>query len=405
MKKIFIACFMAFIMLMLPITSVAQSQNVENNSKIFFVDDEPPKIFMTSEEFNELNQYIEENFNGDLRTRAVDIVNGIINEDLEVDTIVLADALELFGYQPIPQEKLTLDMTRSELDQLLDQYWGVENGVFTTNVFGDLINKIIDLIKGRLGWMYQLFSEGIYLFTEGVRLLIDFIQLPIAIIVAFISIVNQILAIPQLLSTLFKLLFTLQFKEFINTILDFIQEFGQDLADMINAIKQLLNDIQSLVEYLDELQVFIAWLSSEPWKAPILVTGVVKKNMLPLADATITCRGQTTITDSNGEFSFYVNSTPADDSIPPGQWYGMHNCAITVSVNGEVVKESPKLLSYVFSGGEMSWVFLIWKSRSSDNLLYARFNQILQRIHVFISGLQDSLNQGLFRIHPAPLSC
>jgi len=405
MKKIFVAFFMAFIMLMIPVTSVAQTQHIENISKLSALNDDLPKIFITAEERDELNQYIENNFNDDLKDDALGVVNSIINDDLEVDTIALAEALDHYGYHPIPQDKLTVDITESELKQLLEEYWGVVDGVFTRNLFGNLINKIIDLIRGRLGWMYQLFTDGVYLFREGVRLVIDYIQLPIVVIVAFISIINQILAIPQLLSNLVKLLFSLKFSDFINTVLDFVHEFGQDLSDMINAVKQLLNDFVSIKEYLGEIQAFIVWLAGEPWKQPILVTGAVKKNMLPLAGATIICRGQTTKTDSNGEFSFYVNSTPDDDSVPPGQWYGMHNCAITVSENGEILKESPKLLSYAFSGGEINWVFRIWKSRSSSMILHSRVEQVLQKIQLFLSGLHDSFYQKLFKLSGIQRSC
>lgn len=383
----------------MPIASVAQTQNIKNitNNPI---DDDLPKIFITAKEREELNQYIENNFDDDLKNEAINIVNGIISEDLEVDLVALGNALEKYGYQSIPQEKLTFDITRNELDQLLEEYWGIVDGVFTRNLFGDLINKIIELIKDRLGWMYQLFTDGISLFKEGVLLIINFIQLPIPVIVAFIAIVNQILSAPQLLANLIKLLFSLKFSEFINTLLDFLQEFGKDLADMIEAVKQLLNGVAEIVDYLSEIQDFIIWLAGEPWKEPILVTGIVKKNMIPLADATVTCRGQTTVTNSNGEFSFYVNSTPADDSIPPGQWYGMHNCAITISKNGEVLKESPKLLSYAFSQGKINWVFLVWKSRSNNYMSHhSKIEQIQERIQVFMSSLWYSLNHGLFRIY------
>lgn len=392
---------MVFIMLMLPVASVAQTQNIKNIHKIS-ADNDLPKIYITAKEREELNQYIENNFDDELKNKAIDIVNEIISKDLEVNLVALADALELYGYQPIPQEKLTFDITRDELDQLLGEYWGVVDGVFTKNLFGDLINKIIDLIRDRLGWMYQLFTDGISLFKEGVLLIIDFIQLPIAVIVAFIAVVNQILAVPQLLANLIKLLFSLKFSEFINTILDFLHEFGQDLASMIEAVKQLLSGLIELVDYLSEIQAFITWLADEPWKDPILVTGTVKKNMIPLANATITCRGQTTSTDGNGRFSFYVDSTPANDSIPPGQWYGMHNCVITVSKNGEVLKESPKLLSYAFSGGKINWVFLVWKSRSNNHVFHSKIEQILEKIQVFISSLQNTLNHGLFRIYAIP---
>ena len=364
MKKVFIASFMAIIMLMVPIASVAQTQNVEALTEIRTLNTNAPEIVITVEDKVEIDSFIKSHFNIDLQDDAYSIVNTIINPDLQLDPIALADAIIEYGYTPIPEERLTIDMTRSELDQLLEEYWGFVDGAFVTNIFGDLINKIIDIIRGRLGWTYTLFTDGVYLFQEGVRLVTDFIELPIAVIVAFIAVVNQILTIPDLVSNLVSLLLSLEFSQFMDTLLAFIDEMGGNFAELIDSARQLFSDFASLATYLGEIQSFITWLTDEPWKGAILVTGLVKKNLMPLSGATITCRGQTATTDSNGEFSFYVDVVPSDDSLPPNQYYGMHNCAITVSHNGEVLKETRALLSYVFSSGEISWNFNIWKSRS-----------------------------------------
>jgi len=406
MKKIFIAIFLAIIMLMLPVTAVAQTTNLKTISKISIFNEEPPKIFITPEERIELDNYIEQNFDGDLKNDAINIVNGIISPNYEVNTVALAEAISLYFYNPIPEEKLTSDITREELDLLLEEYWGIKDGVFTTNLFGGLISKIVDLIKDRLGWVYELFSQGASLFVDGIHVLLDLFDRSIIVVVAIVAVVNQILAAPQLLSELLNFLFTLEFQEFLNTTISFIQEFGSDLTDMIESIKSFINN-QGLVNYLGEIQTFIDWLGSEPWKAPIHVTGEVLQNFVALSGATIICRGTTSTTNSNGEFDFWVDSTPADDSIPPGQWYGMHNCAITVSKDGKELKRSPDLLSYVFAGGEIQWSFFVWKSRSIESKqgYNPLISSIIQKIQLFISDLYSSLPHGLFKTHIAPVKC
>ena len=100
------------------------------------------------------------------------------------------------------------------------------------------------------------------------------------------------------------------------------------------------------------------WLSDKPWEQPIHIYGKVMKSTTGLSNVTIRCRGITNATDEEGNFSFFVNSTPDDHSIPPDVYYGIHQCIITAESNG-ILKETPVEFSYVFSDGSLYWVFLI----------------------------------------------
>ena len=114
MKRVLIAIFLAAVLFMVPISSVAQTANIETKSQISNLDGNLPTIFMTSEERVQLNQYIEENFDDDSRPDAINLVNEIVgsyNEEYsgyEIDTLALADAINIFGYKPIPEDELNL---------------------------------------------------------------------------------------------------------------------------------------------------------------------------------------------------------------------------------------------------------------------------------------------------------
>lgn len=406
MKRILIAIFLAAVLFMVPITSVAQTANIETKSKISTLDETLPTIFMTSEERVQLNQYIDEKFDDDSRPDAINLVNSIVgsyNEEYsgyEIDTIALADAINIFGYKPIPEDELNVVTNEDQLRDLIEKYWYVSNDGSVNNPLGALTGKIVELIKGRLGWVYQLFSQGIYLFKEGVRLIIDYIQLPITIAITLVAVVNHLLSVPVLISDLLALFFSLEFQQFLETLLTFTQDFSEDFSELITSIRQLVQDFVALYTYLGDILSFIDWLVEEPWDDPILVTGLVNKNLGPLAGATVACRGEDATTDGNGEFSFYVNSDPANDTVPTNKWFGMHNCQITVTEDGELLKETPALLSYVFAGGQINWNFYIIKGRSRNILqnLPQLFSNLLLKIQAIIENILSTWKT------PAPIA-
>jgi hypothetical protein len=377
-------------------TSIGKTiNNPKNFLKIY---DETPVIYITEQENIILYQYVEENFQGEEYTEANGILNDILSYDSEyqlynIDINKLADALDVYSYyQPIPEETLESVASKSELLNLINDYWDI-----TDYPFGELIKKIIDLIKPRLGWIYELFSEGGALFVEGVSLAIDFINqiqnLNIAII--FASIINLIVSIPFLyFSESIRALFNLDFDGFINTITEFTGAFTTELSNLIDLIEALLEQLgaafQPILDYVSDVGDFVDWLTApqKPWEQEIIVSGTAITILgLPMDNADVTCRGLSSKTDSNGNFEFTVEpSDNADDSFPANSWFGLHNCVITISKNGEVLKQTPVKLSYVFSGGEIVWPFVIFKGKPKD------FNireNILEKLNALIEKIQN----------------
>jgi len=405
MKRIFIAIFLLIIMLMVPVTTATKTADIPKIKNILPNNIDPPQFYITVEELNGLYNYIDENFEDEEdRTAAYELVEEIISTDLEVDIIQLADASEEYGYRFIPDTELNQVTSKEELNDLLNEYW-VKNGGLIENLFGDLVNKIIELIKGRLGWIYHFFTEGGSLFVKGVNLIVGFIQgiKNLEIAKGFVSIVNVIISVSiYYFSKSIKDLFSLNIKAFLDTMANFTQAFTNEIIILIEWVKSTLEAIgeefQPLVDYLAEVTVFIDWLvNDEPWNDQIKVSGVVSLNAVLLEGATVTCRGTSDITDSNGQFSFYVNPNPDENSFPPNEWFGMHNCVIIVSKDGNVLKETPSKLSYVFSGGEINWIFFIIKGKPKNinlrTIIIEKLNNILERILMFLPNFFKIINR------------
>ncbi len=405
MKKVFIACFLALIMLMVPVTTATKTANMPKMKNISSANVDPPQFFITLEGLNGLYNYIDTNFEDDEdKDDAYELVDGIISSYLEVDIVQLADASEKYGYQPIPEIELDEVTTKGELNDLLDRYW-VKNGGLIENLFGDLVNKIIELIKARLGWVYQFFTDGGSLFVEGVNLIVGFIQglKNLEIAKGFVSIVNIIISVSMYyFSQSIEDLFNLNIKAFLDTMANLTQAFTDETLLLIEWVKITLEAIgaefRPIVDYLSRIGDFIDWLvNDEPWKDQIKVSGVVILNAARLAGATVTCRGQSITTNSDGEFSFYADPNPDADSFPPNEWYGMHRCVITVSKDGRVLKETSSKLSYVFSGGEINWLFFIIKGKSKNTnlrtILIEKLNNILEKIHMLLPNFSRIINR------------
>ena len=411
MKKIIIACFFATIMLLLPLTSVSiDTNNMINNP----INEEAPIICITKDEHNKLYDYVNRNYEEPNIDEAISIIEEIINiypEDInkyQVDMVELTNFLNSsYYYQPIPENELNNVQTSEELNGLIDQYWNFEN-----HIFGELLNKIVDIIKDRLGWVYDLFNKGYILFIDGVNLakdIIDIMQsLPfLNLTIAFVAFVNIIIQVPVIFFTQsIKCLFKLDFTCFSDTISNFTKVFTEELHNSIVDITALLEPfaelfpiISEIVDYIDEpngVRDFVDWVvNDDPWEEEIIVSGKATLNGSPLSDATVTCRGESTTTDSSGNFQLTVYpSNNSDDSLPKNSWYGVHNCQITVSKDGEDLKQTPKILSYAFSGGAITWTFFVIKSKAR-NLFFN--NPIIQIFKALFEKIQN-LNPDLFKI-------
>lgn len=388
MKKIIVSIFLTIILLMIPISSAFQRANISVNKSIYLTNEELPEFYITSEQNAILNNYIDENFEGEEKQQASDIVYNIVDNNLKVDLINLSNYLEIYIYTPINETKLVSVSSMSELDALILEYWGIDENGFLQNLFGTLLIKIIEFIQNRLGWIYDMFDKSISLFYDSITLLVNVVKpLGLLITVSFVALINSILSAPKVFYEAIKELFQLNDDEFIDTLITFSNNFAANLSKLIDNVLSLINN-QEIKNYFTELQAYFDWLDTEPWKDQILISGSVK-TFLGEAwnDVNITCKGKTAQTDTNGNFSFYVDPMPDEDSIPEFEYYGMHNCQITVSKGDKILKETPIILSYAFSGGEIDWPFIIPKVKnkimSFRLVIIEILNSILERFYNF----------------------
>jgi len=398
MKKIIIAIFLAVMLLMVPVSTVCKTANNPVDKNILNNDD-PPVIYINEQELLVLNQFIDQNFDGELKTQAEEILDSMLSFNQEhrlyiVDVDELADALDIYGFkQPIPDHLLNSQniQSKAELLDLIDEYWGTSDSPFK-----GLIEKIIDIIKPRLGWMFDLVFYGGTLFINGINLAIDFIELiqNLEIAIIFAIMFNLIVSIPlYYFSQTIRTLFNLDIEGFFEIIEEFTGVFTTEFSELVDFIEAVLEPLGSafddIKDYVAQIGDFVDWLTApiKPWQNEITVSGVAKTVLgAPYADVEVTCRGVTVVTDSQGRFEFTVQpSDDANDSKPENSWYGVHNCVITVSKNGEVKKQTPVIFSYVFSGGEITWPFFILKVRSRDTNLRTIF---AERLNLFLQRFQ-----------------
>jgi hypothetical protein len=398
MKKIIIAIFLAIIMLLVSVSSAVQTANISVD-KNFMVIEELPEFYITSEQSIILSNYIDANFEGAEKQTAQNIVNNIVNNNLEVNLTNLANNLEIYIYAPISETELSSVSSMDELDALILEHWGFDENGFLQSLFGALIIKIVEFIKDRLGWIYDLFDKSISLFYDSITLLVDIVKpLGLIIAVSFVAVINEILSAPKAFYDALKELFQPEGDDFIDTLITFADNFAANLSKLIDDILALINN-QEIKNYFTQLQAYFNWLDAEPWKGPILINGSVKTIMGEAwIDLTITCKGQTTQTDSNGEFTFYVDPMPDEDSFPEFEYYGVHNCQITVTKDdGTVLKQTPTILSYAFSGGEINWPFIVPKVKSKDvsfiTIFMERLNSMMERFYAFSPYFFRNINR------------
>jgi len=137
---------------MVPVSTVGKTVNNSSGKYFLNADDESPVIYITEEELFVLDQFIDQNFEGEDKAQAEAILEEIISYDQEyrlylIGVDELADALDVYGFkQPIPKHLLTFQniQTKDELLDLIDEYWGTSDSPFK-----GLIEKIIDIIKHR----------------------------------------------------------------------------------------------------------------------------------------------------------------------------------------------------------------------------------------------------------------
>ena len=328
MRKIIFAGFLAILLLLVPISTSVNANN------LITCDGGPGEqtaiLLISEEDISELENYVESIKDSDMKLNAKQTLKYVISRDGEVSLEALGEVIDIYNYDGVPD-------------------------LSGFNPVQQLIDNIIQIIQGHFGWVYECFIYARTLVQSGIRLLNDG-RIPTQII-------NQIKNIMQNISVIVDLTIMLIGTEWWQFLSKWELRIGiiQNIMKVVEQIQSVIGDIgiivQDLITFVNSASNFVKWLGNEPWKDPIHVYGQVLEGVSGCANVKVTCRNTTSETDDEGNFDFYVNPSDADDdSIPPNSWYGMHNCLIIAEKDDEI-KQSPDFASYVFSGGEMYWVF------------------------------------------------
>lgn len=241
----------------------------------------------------------------------------------------------------------------------------VYNNEQTTELTDDFFMFLLEMIQDRLGWVYDFYQKTSNIIYDAQNLWNDK-DLPKEIIDEINTLIEQLKELQVLLTYLVEKQYIAFLKAWSPGIII------QDLTEIITTIESLATNIGILVgdiqRFIFDVSDFISWFSNEPWKQPIHIYGQVMKGIFGVANISVSCYGESSITDSEGYFDFYVNCTPTNDSIPPDSYYGLHQYIVSIDHNTEE-KKSPDELSYVFSDGGIYWLFILNNNRSTDQTL------------------------------------
>jgi hypothetical protein len=79
MRKVFLASFIAIMLVMVPITTASKTSNVTYIKNITSQNVGMPEFYITQTQRSQLNDYIESNFNGEDKEEAYAIADSIIS--------------------------------------------------------------------------------------------------------------------------------------------------------------------------------------------------------------------------------------------------------------------------------------------------------------------------------------
>ena len=398
MKKVLIACFLAVLMLMLPITTVAQQSKISEMKNTTSLNVETPQFFLTPDQYVELIIYIEAVFVGEDKDQAYGIIDDIIGTDMKLDPIQLAEAWTEYGYQPIPAQELNdPTLTLEDLKDLLNLYWAF-------NLFGGLLSLITGFFENRFGWMHRVINDGYQLTVDGVFLALNVVIDTVESLRSLAKTINLLLTVPYVFSDMVTDLFNQNFQGFLNTLTDFTTDFINNLSAYIITIVDLFLNFPAIWNYLkNDVGGFAYWLLTEtPWKNGIRVTGIVTKGLFPYPGLNVTCRGETVVTNAQGGFYFDFDPiVPDENSFPPNEFYGLHKCKIVVEKDGEILKQTPDIFSYAFSGGDIFWGFIITTSRPKTVSVR---NTFMERMSIFFNWIEGLFPNFLRLINKVDIS-
>lgn len=361
-NQITIAFFLTILFICMPITQALSYDEVNKTyQNINTISSFTVKL--TDEQIQELNDFIDNLPSIDDQNTAQDITNQILQDDNEINIHQYGQLFRHYGYENISRCQETTDIT------------------------DDILNFILQLLIERLGWVYDLLQQTSDILLRAQALWNDK-SLPKEIIKELGLLIENL----KELQNLSTLLIEGHYLQFLiawdpGLIIDDITEIIQSIQILASDLGILTSDISRFI--MDTIN-FTNWLSDKPWEQPILIYGKVIKSTTGLPNTTIQCRGTTTTTDEDGNFSFYVNATSNAHSIPPNVSYGLHQCIITAENNG-IIKETPAKYSYVFSDGAIYWVFSMDKDSTINTTIQTNhfhhlelWSEMWSKIHTII---------------------
>jgi len=329
-------------------------------------------IVMPSNEKEKLEEFIEENKEGEVAEELEKIKNRVILSDEEDD------------------ENININL--NELSKVIEEYdyEGIPKNTETTSVnpVDQLINLIISMIEGRLGWVYQL-TDKVTTIIQEAKLIWGLSENTVNAALDLYQNAKEIWNLTQYLFNGNISNFTQGwergfYKTRINNIINDLQYIIDTVPTIIYLINQTINDSTD----------FVNWINDEPWKNDVYIYGSVNKieglATSPIEGVSISCKESSVSTDEEGSFSFTVGiSNTSMDSLPASSWYGLHNCTVFAEKDGEIKKTT---IPYVFSGGEIYKIFLFKEKDKEDNS-YIKTKQIniIQKLGIFFDYFQDSL--------------
>ncbi len=334
-NKTSIAVFITILFLCMPITQTISCDEVNKiNESDYTISSF--KVKLTEKQVQALYDFIEKLTSIEDRNIAKSVVNQILSNNMELDVVKFGGLIREYGYENISRYQLT------------------------TNIVDDLLNFIMQLINERLGWVYNLIQKTSDVISDTQRLWNDK-SLPKEILNELRLLIEKLRELQNLSTFLIEEKYWQFLKAWSPGIII------QDITIIIQTVEQLANDFSILttdiISFITDTSSFIKWFAEKPWEQPIHIYGRVMKLTTGLSNVTVHCNGIENVTDEEGYFSFYVNSTPDNNSKPPNIYYGIHQCIITAEKNG-IIKETPAELSYVFSDGSIYWVFIMNKDDS-----------------------------------------
>lgn len=330
-KKIFAILAVATLLLVTPTSALyIKTSSHRKNEKIYEPND-IKTIKFNDTEIRQFKALVELIKNPGEKKKAAEILDKIISQDGVIDIATLKNVFNETSLPNINPDYLML----------------IYSTVLPSSVF--------DLIIKRLGWVYDLWLHSKTILNDARILLRDAKTIPVELksdIAKLTFYLRDIKNIIQLwIEAKWWQLF-LKLKLFIDLV--------EDIQNIITSVQEIISNLQrassDVIRFAKDLTNFVKWITEEHWKDNILVDGKVLKIFTGYPNVKINCRGYNTTTNEMGEYNLMF---PPEEDVDIPVWW-VHNCQVTAVPPNGTGKSSPAQLSYVFSGGEMYWLFIFY---------------------------------------------